>query len=119
MRPDWKWCNVHLRETEERIALQEASIRRMELNGEGMLAAIGRTLLEALGLSLRETRDRADRSRNSSTDLAAHHRPGLPELCSPTMASLMRVANASIVNGLIIICMPGSRYPLRMTAFSA
>jgi hypothetical protein len=51
----------HVQETGERIALQEALIRRMELNGEDMLAAIGRTLLEALRQSLREARDRAER----------------------------------------------------------
>jgi hypothetical protein len=67
---------------------------------------------------------RATRRRSGSTPVGwlppNNHSPTeRPELCSPTMASLMRVANASIVNGLIIICMPGSRYPLRMTAFSA
>jgi hypothetical protein len=51
----------HVREAEEHIALQEALIRRMELNGEDVLAAIGRTLLEALRQSLREARDRAER----------------------------------------------------------
>ena len=36
----------HVREAEQHIALQEALIGRMELNGEDVLAAIGRTLLE-------------------------------------------------------------------------
>jgi hypothetical protein len=48
----------HVQETGERIALQEALIRRMELNGEDMLAAIGRTLLEPLRQSLRDARQR-------------------------------------------------------------
>ena len=51
----------HVREAEEYIALQEALIGRMELNGEDVLAAIGRTLLETLRQSLRAAREHAER----------------------------------------------------------
>ena len=48
-------------QTEERIALQDALIRRMERNGEDVLAEIGRNLLEDLRQSLREARDHVER----------------------------------------------------------
>ena len=51
----------HVRETEERIALQDALIRRMERNGEYVLAEIGRNLLEDLRQSLHEARDHVER----------------------------------------------------------
>jgi hypothetical protein len=51
----------HVREAEEHIARQEALIGRMELNGEDVLAAIGRTPLETLRQSLRAARDHAER----------------------------------------------------------
>ena len=51
----------HVREAEEHIALQEALIGRMELNGEDVLAAIGRTLLGILRQSLRAAREHAER----------------------------------------------------------
>jgi hypothetical protein len=51
----------HVREAEEHIARQEALLGRMELNGEDVLAAIGRTLLETLRQSLRAARDHAER----------------------------------------------------------
>jgi hypothetical protein len=51
----------HVRETEKRIALQAALIRRMERNGEDVLAEIGRNLLEDLRQSLHEARDHVER----------------------------------------------------------
>jgi len=56
----------HARQTEKRITLQEALIRRMERNGEHVLAEIARDLLDALETSLAVARGHVERLQRAS-----------------------------------------------------
>ena len=45
--------------------------------------------------------------------------PAGPALAQFEIRSLIRLASASMANGLVSTCMPGSRWPWLSTAFSA